>query len=163
MKKIFLALTFTTLLIIHSYAFALTREIKLSNLSNSLPSITVTIKNGRATWSAFLSDSDVIESVMLLDLGKSDAKKLLLISKKAQKLYATIENKGNCQNETIKSGEIGKLTSNEDKMKFEVICKNNYRMVQITMLDEYAVNIVHTFVDWQDIEKMALSILEYYQ
>lgn len=139
---------------------ALKKEITIKTRSSSLPLTKVTIDNNKITWSAFKMDGP--DSVLLYSLNKSHAERLLDISRKAKNSYSEIINQGRCPKYVVKSGEIGRI-SYGNEIIFEVVCSNNNIMVQITMIDEYAINIVTNKVEWRDIEKLALDVLQIYK
>ena len=146
-------------LVFNTSAQALTKETTINMSNSSLPWVRVKSDSSGITWSAFKRDG--IESVGLFGLRQADAENLIAISMKAKELYKQIIDQGRCPTGKI-SEEIGILTSNSNYMKFKVVCEKNNILVQIAMIDEYAINVIYNYVEWQDIKKLGNAILKHY-
>lgn len=146
---------------ISSYSYALTKEVTIKRSNYSLPLTQVKISDNKVSWSIFKSQD--AHSVGLFYLNKADALSLLNSSKMAKKHYSKMIESGRCPTEKIKSGRFGEIKSNGNEIDFEVVCERNNIMVQYVMTDEYAVNIIIIKAEWQDLRKLAESVLEYYK
>ncbi|TKB54710.1 hypothetical protein [Ferrimonas aestuarii] len=151
----------SALLLCSHGAQALTKTITIERNNINLPITKVEKSDHRITWSMFGNRG--VDSVGLYWLNQTQAQQLLDNAHKARDLYQQIIDGGHCPDAEIKSRRFGEIKANDNRIDFQVICSNNNILVHYVMTDEYVVNLVNDAVEWQELERLANSVLTHYQ
>ncbi len=134
-------------------------EVELTGLPTQLPMTTIITKaDGRKSWRLFQSQG--IDTVMLYELDKLDAHKLLNAVEEANDFAQRFSAGQTCSGKKIRSGKLIRLSSHDQTITYEAVCENNQLWIDGFMSDEFVINATAHRISITDFDAFAHTVWE---